>query len=254
MMHDDEEYTINFVAKPYHNVNSTSSSDDESPTPPKRSRTVAIIVILTLFTVIIGTILTSTVFNNHPNQENQSVKESTSIKAVCSVTKNPELCYTDISSVDPDNYIVPEMIFKLTLQLTLNSLANISSLPKILLSKTTTDLATRSAVRDCVVLFEDAVSQLVKCVEVMRVDPRAERKKGKRVGLLDEGKVKDMMTWVSGAMTDQETCVDGLEEMGSMYVEEVKMKIGRSSEMLSNCLAILNNMDNIFGKFGLTLH
>nr|XP_043639563.1 putative pectinesterase/pectinesterase inhibitor 26 [Erigeron canadensis] len=249
----DEEST-NFVAKPYRNLDSPSSSDDDLPTvpPPKRRRTVAIIVILTLFAVIIGTILSSTVINR-PDPEKQSVKASTSIKAVCAVTKHPDLCYTDISSVDPNNYIDPEMIFKLTLQLTLNSLKNISSLPKILVSKTT-DLATGSAVRDCVGLFEDAVSQLVKCVEVMRVEPRAERERGERVVLLDEGKVKDMMTWISGAMTDQETCVDGLEEMGSIHVEEVKMKIGKSSEMLSDCLAILNNMDNILGEFGLSLH
>lgn len=51
-----------------------------------------------------------------------------------------------------------------------------------------------------------------------------------------------------------QTCVDGLEEMGSTAVDEVKMRVQRSKEYMSNSLAILSNMDSILEKFGLHLH
>ncbi|KAK3195848.1 hypothetical protein Dsin_027158 [Dipteronia sinensis] len=40
--------------------------------------------------------------------------------------------------------------------------------------------------------------------------------------MLTESKVNDIQTWISAAMINQETCLDGLEEMGSTAVDEVK--------------------------------
>jgi len=75
---------------------------------------------------------------------------------------------------------------------------------------------------------------------------------GERV--LDEGKIGDLMTWISGAMTYQETCLDGLEEMGSTVLGEVRVKVQKSKEYLSNSLAILANMQSLLQKFHLTMH
>lgn len=90
------------------------------------------------------------------------------------------------------------------------------------------------------------MSQLSKSVEAMKRDD------GKVI--LDEEKVGDLKTWVSSAMSDQETCTDGLEEMGSSDLDEVKMKVKMSSEFMSDCLAVLENLDNILKEFGQKLH
>lgn len=90
------------------------------------------------------------------------------------------------------------------------------------------------------------MSQLRQSVESMKRDD------GKVI--LDEEKVGDLKTWVSSAMSDQETCTDGLEEMGSSDLDEVKMKVKMSSEFMSDCLAVLENLDNILKEFGQKLH
>ncbi|KAI3820813.1 hypothetical protein L1987_08361 [Smallanthus sonchifolius] len=247
------EESVNF-AKGYGKVD---PSDDEatavpcqSPSP-RRRRTVTVTVIITLFlfAIIIAAIIGATVVHHpraKPSEPEQSspVKSAESIKAVCAVTQHPESCFTDISSINSDNAVDPEKIFNLTLRLAVNELANISSLPKTLISKSN-DLRTGSALRDCATLFDDALSQLSQSVDAMR---------GGGEVVLTEGKVEDLKTWISAAMTDQETCVDGLEEMGSTAVDEVKMRVQRSSEYMSNSLAILSNMDSILDKFGLHLH
>ncbi|WJX38069.1 hypothetical protein P8452_25765 [Trifolium repens] len=57
----------------------------------------------------------------------------------------------------------------------------------------------------------------------------------------------DEATWVSAALTDQQTCVDGLEEVGFSVnsVEKVKKIMQRSNEYISNSLAIVANIRNL---------
>ncbi|CAI9283928.1 unnamed protein product [Lactuca saligna] len=247
------EESVNFV-KGYGKVN---PSDDEttavpcqSPSP-KRRKTVAAVITLGLFAIIVGSIVGAAEVHHRrtksPEPQSSSVKAVASIKAVCAVTQHPESCFTDVSTIDSGNFFDPEVIFNLTLRLAINELTNISSLPKTLISKSH-DLRTGSALRDCATLFDDALSQLSRSVEAMRVGPVGGEK------LLTEEKVADMKTWISAAMTDQETCVDGLEEMGSTAVDEVKSRMQRSNEYMSNSLAILANIETILDQFGLRLH
>ncbi|KAI3672424.1 hypothetical protein L6452_38512 [Arctium lappa] len=250
------EESINFV-NGYGKVNpsddETTSLPAQSP-PSNRRKSIAVIVSLLFFVAIVAATIGATVVHHRRSKpsesQSSSVKTTDSIKAVCAVTPHPESCFTEISSIDSDNNAVdPEIIFNLTLRLAVNELSNISSLPKTLISRSN-DLRTGSALRDCATLFDDALSQLRQSVESMRVGTPA----GEEKVVLTEGKLGDLKTWISAAMTDQETCVDGLEEMGSTAVDEVKMRVQRSNEYMSNSLAILANIETLLDKFGLHLH
>ena len=72
---------------------------------------------------------------------------------------------------------------------------------------------------------------------------------GPKEKMLTEENVGDLKTWIRGAMTNLETCVDGLEEMGSTVLDEVKAKVQKSKEYLSNSLAILANIQTVLEKF-----
>lgn len=71
--------------------------------------------------------------------------------------------------------------------------------------------------------------------------------------MLTEMRISDLQTWISAAMTDQDTCLDGLAEMGSTAVGDFKLKVQKSQEYMSNSLAILNNIESLLQKFGLTM-
>lgn len=119
-----------------------------------------------------------------------------------------------------------------------------SVLPKDLISKSN-EANTVSALSDCEKLFDDAVSQLNN--SVASVADGSEK-------VLTEATIADVNTWISAAMTDQDTCLDGLEEMQSSVLSEVKSKVQMSKECMSNSLAILANMRSLLGKFGQTQH
>jgi pectinesterase inhibitor-like protein len=172
-------------------------------------------------------------------------KTNDSIRVVCSVTQYPESCFASISSSSSSASCDPEHMFTLSLRVAADELSNISSLPNRLISESN-DPSTVSALRDCVSLFEDALSQLNNSVAFVTVDPPEK--------VLTEDKIQDLNTWISAAMTDQETCLDGLQEMGSTVLDLVKLRVQKSKEYMSNSLSILSNIHSILTKFGFTMH
>ena len=72
--------------------------------------------------------------------------------------------------------------------------------------------------------------------------------------VLTETKIGDLQMWISAAMTDQEMCLDGLEEIGSTALDEVKTKMKKSQKYTSNCLAILANIHTLLCNFNMSLH
>ncbi|KAF6170263.1 hypothetical protein GIB67_013238 [Kingdonia uniflora] len=104
-----------------------------------------------------------------------------------------------------------------------------------------TSSSTKEALRDCETLLSDAIDQVNTSISRMNDS---------------EAKMYDIRTWVSSAMTDEETCLDGLEETSSssMPMEEgqgtdnvaitSREEMKRSREWLSDSLAIAANIPN----------
>lgn len=202
--------------------------------------TVAILAIL-LLTLTIGLMLGALIHEEETESPEESPSLSSnsadSLKAVCNVTRYPESCFSSMSNLTSPKPTDPEAIFKLSLRI---SVAELTSF------KTVVSNSNEVALRDCRSQIEDALGRLGDSVAAMEVGP------GEKV--LTEDKISDLQTWISAAMTDQETCLDGLEEMKSTAVDEVKSKMQRSREYTSNCLAILANMHTLLHKLHMSLH
>ncbi|KAF5796804.1 putative pectinesterase [Helianthus annuus] len=242
------EESINYI-RSYNKVHpdGETSATHHQPPAPTRRRTIPVVITLTIFTIIIGTIIALSV--RQPDRHNNrgykplSTEQSVSvINSVCAVTQHPELCLAHVSTVNSSDVVDPMMIFNITLHLAVNEVVNVSLMSKTLIMKVN-DLYTGLMFRECVSLFDDAVSRLSRAVEIVNGD-----------GEMMEGRVADLMAWISAAMTDQERCVEGLEEVGSMVGDEVKVRVKRSSVYLSNSLAILANMKGLLDRFGVQLY
>uniref|UniRef100_A0A2P2IIF9 pectinesterase n=1 Tax=Rhizophora mucronata TaxID=61149 RepID=A0A2P2IIF9_RHIMU len=173
----------------------------------------------------------------------ESITEPTesveSVQIVCQVTQHPASCFSSITSLNVPEKADgdPEFILGLSLQVSIKELKNLSSFLSSL-----NDVNSQAAINDCLTQFDDALSRLNDSLLVMKVS-----RPGDKVLTVD--KVKDIQTWISAAMTDQETCLDGLSEMGSTVLDEVNAKMDRSKEFMSNSLAIVAHMQPLLEKF-----
>lgn len=96
-----------------------------------------------------------------------------------------------------------------------------------------------AAVGDCVKLYTDALSQLNDSITEI------EREKKKGGNWLTKEVVGDVKTWISAAMTDGETCSDGIEEMGTIVGNEIKKEMEMANQMMSISLAIVSQMKKL---------
>ncbi|KAF7806179.1 pectinesterase 1 [Senna tora] len=229
--------SFNFF-KGYGKVN--DNLEDQSPKPKSPNRK-PLVAAISLFAVLFLTLTIAATLgalihsSNSESPKPQSAPSVTnaaaeSIRTVCNVTRFPASCFSSISS-SFQNPSDPESILKLSIQVALNELSNLSSSLRTLAST-----SNGPALADCKDQIDDAM----------------EAAPGGKV--LTDSKISDIQTWISAASTDQETCVDGLEEMESSVTGEVKKKMLRSKEYISNSLAIVANIRDLLQRFNMPLH
>ncbi|KAL8097972.1 pectinesterase 1-like [Apium graveolens] len=225
-----------------------------SATHRRKTAVLSLVILISLLVVTTIAVLIHKSTTSHKSKTNSTTPPSQSLslnatestRLVCSVTQYPNSCFSSISSLkNLPPQLSPQLVFTLSLKISLSELKNVSVFPKTLISKSN-EANTVSALRDCASLFDDAVSQLNNSV--------ASVADGSDKEVLTEAEIADVNSWISAAMTDQETCFDGLEEMESSVLDEVKSKVQMSKECMSNSLAILANMHSLVDKFGQIHH
>ncbi|XP_061351775.1 pectinesterase 3-like [Gastrolobium bilobum] len=179
---------------------------------------------------------------NTESPEEEPLNSAESIRAVCNVTRFPDSCFSAISS-STQNPTDPEAILRLSLRVTVDELSKVASSLRAMASN-----SKGSALVDCKDQMDDALSRLNDSLSAMAAD-------GGCCGSLTDAKISDIQTWVSAAVTDQQTCLDGLEEMGLVgAVVEVKSMMKSSTEYTSNSLAIVANIRTLLHQFHMPLH
>ncbi|XP_027122345.1 pectinesterase 1-like [Coffea arabica] len=242
--------SINFF-KGYGKVNNPAGN--QQPASNRRRRILLAASLAVFLTIVLGAMIGALIYESAtepPESEEEQLPASDSgesLKTVCAVTQYLDSCINSISALNDPPKSDPVHFFNLSLQVSQRELASLASLPKTLISKSN-DRRAESALKDCVNLFDDSLSQLNRSAELMKVAVVGPAEK-----LLTEMRISDMQTWISAAMTDQDTCLDGLDEMGSTVVDELRTRVHKSSEYMSISLAILNNLKSLVEKFGLKM-
>lgn len=236
------------VVKGYGKVNGNHVEDEEDQVPkphPKPKTTFVRLVVISavvLLSLLIGSLLGALLLHEsttESSRESPSLSAKSVLRTVCNATRFPDSCFSSISALNGSPETDPEVIFKLSLRVSIAELSKLSSSLKAMSLE-------EAALRDCLGQVEDALSQLNDSVSAMEVGP------GEKV--LTEAKIRDVQTWISGAVTDQETCLDGLQETQSTPLDEVKKKMQRSNEYTSNSLAIVANIHTILDNLHMPLH
>ncbi|KAG2329709.1 hypothetical protein Bca4012_020753 [Brassica carinata] len=200
------------------------------PKPSSRKALVATVSIVSLLLILAVVALTAGAFTRHSHNPPVSSK---SLKTVCAVTPHPETCFDVLSSSLKESD--PESILELSLRIASEKVSTLS-----LSFRSIDDIPEEPAVKDCVKLYADAASQLNETLSVIVTE-----KKKKGGNWMTEKVVGDVKTWISAAMTDGETCSDGLEEMGTVVGNEIKKEMATANQMMSVCLAVVSQMKKL---------
>ncbi|CAN0902576.1 21 kDa protein [Linum grandiflorum] len=156
------------------------------------------------------------------------------IKSSCAVTRYPDLCYSTLSPYAAGVGSNSTQLVNAAIQVSLNDAVSacnaVRNLSKTLKPKEA------GAVKDCVENMKDSVDELK--------DSMAAMKSGMDGPDFAMG-VGNLQTWVSAALTDEDTCMDGIEEgelVNGKVKDVIRGRIVRVAQLTSNALALINHL------------
>ncbi|KAI4377026.1 hypothetical protein MLD38_014722 [Melastoma candidum] len=221
---------------------------------PARRRLIIILISGVVLVLLVVGMTVGIVFSKEPgdgNQEPKTSHEAESVTAVCKVTRYPDSCITSISrmsdspgaaSQDPS----VEEIFVLSLQVALTELRNLSvHIPRSFYDDESDSPLEQSSLMDCQVLIRDAIDQVRECIACAPEGHEA------RSAIISN--VSKIRTWLSAAITDQNTCLYGIKEAvteSSAFLTNMSSTMKDSLEYTSNSLAIATNIFAVLNDLG----
>ncbi|KAJ8534689.1 hypothetical protein K7X08_016417 [Anisodus acutangulus] len=163
------------------------------------------------------------------------IKPSQAISRTCSRTRFPTLCLNSLNefpgaltaSSDAD---LVHISVNVTLQRFDKAFYMASDINHLDMDK-----RTRSAYESCLELLEDSVYLLSRSLTSVSPAP---------------GNNHDVQTWLSAALTNQDTCTEGFADVSGNVKDQMAVKLKNLSQLVSNCLAIfasLNGDDDFAG-------
>lgn len=176
----------------------------------------------------------------HSQPSSSSDDSSDFIRTSCGTTLYPDLCFSTLSnfstSVHNDHALLARAAISVTLSRSLDLasyLANATTLPE---SHDDGPHPTAAAVfHDCFENLKDAVDEMRGSMKQMR-------------DLVSTGSVEsfrfqmsNVQTWLSAALTDEETCTDGFKDVkDEPRKDNVCARVDDVKKLTSNALALVN--------------
>ncbi|KAI3778104.1 hypothetical protein L2E82_07131 [Cichorium intybus] len=158
------------------------------------------------------------------------------IRTSCSLTTYPTLCFNSLSTQAGAIQTSPKLLAQTALSVTLDTTRTTSSAMVKLSQAHGMTPREVVAMKDCIELLSDSVYELKRSLEEMS------RPGSKDLRLV----TSDVQTWVSAAMTNEDTCSEGFVNDPKMK-SVVRGKIVNVSHLTSNALALVNSYASIRG-------
>jgi len=161
------------------------------------------------------------------------------IRTSCKSTTYPNLCFSSLSSRSNAIGVSPQLLAHESLSVSLETAQSTSAMMIKLSHSQGMTPREVGAMRDCVEELSDAVSGIKKSLGEMK------ELRGKDFDL----KMSDIQTWVSAALTDEDTCTEGFagKVMNGKVKTVVREKILEVAHMTSNALALINSLAALHG-------
>ncbi|GAB2227423.1 hypothetical protein Droror1_Dr00009244 [Drosera rotundifolia] len=162
------------------------------------------------------------------------------IRSCCNATLNPDLCYASLARFASSAHSDPAQLARFAIGLSLSQARYVASFLSTLArnSHYSMDPSSASALRDCVSVFRDTAGLIKDSLVQMRELGRGYGE-GYEVWRFQISNVK---TWMSAAITNEDTCVDGFDEVGDdgKVKADVERRVGVATEFASIALAIVD--------------
>ncbi|GMN40934.1 hypothetical protein TIFTF001_010150 [Ficus carica] len=197
-----------------------------------------------LVTFLLTTLLITShqIYSTTASRNLQAKTNTEFIRTSCVGTTYPKLCFSSLSTHASTIKTSPQLLASTALSVTLSSAKTTSSVMVKLSSSHGLKPREVEAMKDCIDELSDSVDELKQSMGEM-----SQLGKGNSADF--KLMINDIQTWVSAALTDENTCTDGFEDksMNGNLKTVVRGRIVNVAQLTSNALALINRYALIHG-------
>jgi len=156
------------------------------------------------------------------------------IRTSCRKTTYPALCFSSLSPYASSIQTSPMQLAHRAVSAALKAARSTSKAMKTMSTQGGMSPRMAAAMSDCMETMGDSVDELKESMKVMR-----------HIGGKDFGyQLSSIQTWVSAAITNDSTCMDGFEghAMDGQVKSAVRRHVMNVSQLTSNALALINSL------------
>ncbi|KAM5557111.1 pectinesterase inhibitor 4-like [Rosa sericea] len=153
----------------------------------------------------------------------------------CNSTTYPQICYKSLFSYASTINSNPQKLCSYALSVALKAARNASSTVTKLSKRNGLTHSEALVVKDCIENIRDSIDELKQSVSAMN----------NLGGANMEYQLGDIKTWVNAALTDDDTCMEGFDEVKvSLYVKNaISKSIVNIARLASNALSLTNSLN-----------
>ncbi|EYU37278.1 hypothetical protein ABFS82_02G095700 [Erythranthe guttata] len=204
---------------------------------PKKK--IAIVSVCSLLLVAMVVALFTTRHGNGNTDGEQDVSASQkSIQTLCQNTDYQETCVNSLTS-SGSNSSDPKELIEIAFQAAIKQIRDAANNSTVF-HEVEKDPRGKEALESCRELADRAINDLQRSFD-----------KFNNFDITDvENILADLKIWLSGAITYQETCIDGFEEVPGDATEKMKELLKTGMEMTSNGLAMVTGISSVLQSIG----
>ncbi|CAK7337064.1 unnamed protein product [Dovyalis caffra] len=156
------------------------------------------------------------------------------LKTACNSTLYPQLCFESLSSYTSTIETDDLKLCSAALTVTLDAASNTSSLVKSISKQRGLSKTEAGIVKDCIDEMRDSIDELNQSFKAL----------GSLKGSDIEFQISSIRTWMSAAITDENTCTDGFDDrkISDEVMIEIRKSIANVAMLTSNSLALINKL------------
>lgn len=234
----------------------TTQQPDPGPNPnPRPSTRCGIAAILAAISLILLTLAAATVTlavvrAKRAGQGPVHMKPTKAIVRVCRLTQYPTLCVESLVGFPGATLATEQELVHIAMNVSLGKFSEALDSSSEMMIETDSDVVRNNTEMDSLekAAFEDCVELLDHSVELIAHSLVTVREKDAG-GIFnpDVGSRDDVLTWLSAAVTNQDTCTDGLDSASGPIKDHMAHTLQDLSELVSNSLSIYAATDSEAG-------
>lgn len=157
------------------------------------------------------------------------------VQDVCSVTQYRDLCIRSLSPFSNTAKRNPTTWARAGVSVTIGEAKSVANYLTKLRKRNSVGGRSKVAVLDCIELIQDTLDNLHKSLGVLRrLDAQT-----------FDSQISDVTTWMSAALTNEDTCLDGFSDGQNQKGRQIKVlqnRVTSVSHVTSNALALVNKL------------